>query len=182
MAQQMGIGKLGAPRVILKRKFRFTLEISTPCGFIPKSFVKSAARPNIEIEETELHFLNAVTWIPGKGKWQPIQVTYYDAADQDLTGLYSWLATVYDFTKPVELRQSEKAGWAGTALLTMYDGCGNPLEFWLLQNCFPTSVNFGELAYEDSMYSEIQLTLRYSDVIYAPGCRGGQPQPCCIGC
>lgn len=179
----MGIGPLGAPNVIMKRKFRFTLEISTPCGFIPRHYVKVAARPNLEIEETELSFLNAVTWIPSKAKWQPINVIYYDVAGtNDMQHLWDWLATLYDFTKPTELKQAEKKDWNGTALLTMYDGCGSPLERWLLGSVFPQSVNFGELGSDDSDISTIELSLRYSEVQYQGVC-GPTPQPCpCTGC
>lgn len=177
----MGIGLLGAPNIIIKRKFRWTLEISTPCGFVPKHYVKLAARPSLDIEETELSFLNATTWIPGKGKWQPISVTYIDVASAEMAGLFSWIATVYDFTDPINLRQSEKRGWNGTALLTMYDGCGTPLEIWQLQSCFPQSINFGDLDYADSAELTIELSLRYSDVRYLALC-GANPTPCCIGC
>lgn len=129
----MGIGKLGDPNIIFKRTFRWTLEISTPCGNVPSHFVKMASRPSLAIDEVELNFLNAVSWIPGKAKWQPITVTYLDVASSDMSGLYSWINTVYQFTDPVALKMSEKAGWAGTALLTMLDGCGTPIEYWLLE-------------------------------------------------
>lgn len=177
----MGIGRLGAPDIIIKRKFRWTLEITTPCGNVPKHYVKLAARPSLDIDEIELNFLNATTWAPGKGKWQPINVTYVDVASQEMVGLYSWIATVYDFTDPFNLRQSEKAGWNGTALLTMYDGCGKQIENWLLQSCWPQSVNFGDLDYSSSDEATIELTLRYSDVRYRSTC-GGNPIPCCRGC
>lgn len=177
----MGIGRLGAPNIIIKRKFRWTLEISTPCGFIPRHFVKLAARPHLEIDEHEISFLNATTWIPGKGKWQPITVTYIDVADAEMAGLYNWIATVHDFTDPINLRNSEKAGWNGSALLTMYDGCGSPLEYWLLNSCWPQSANFGDLAYDDSSEATIELTLRFSEVTYQGVC-GPNPSPCCRGC
>ena len=179
---QMGIGRLGAPNLILKRKFRFTLAISTPCGNVPEHYVKVAARPQLEIDETELNFLNAVTWVPGKGRWQPLSVTYHDVPDAEMVGLYSWITTVYNFQNPVELKQSEKAGWAGTAFLNMYDGCGVPMEGWILGSVWPQSVNFGDLDYADSEAATIELTLRYSEVEYASNCRMGQPAPCCEGC
>lgn len=179
---QMGIGRLGAPNLILKRKFRFTLEIYTPCGNIPQHYVKLAARPQLEIDETELNFLNAVTWVPGKGRWQPLSVTYLDVPDAEMAGLYSWIATVYDFTNPITLTQSEKVSWAGTALLTMYDGCGNPLEYWLLGSVWPQSINFGDLDYGDSEVATIDLTLRFSEVTYASNCGFRDVAACCSGC
>lgn len=182
---QMGIGNVGLPGVIFKRKFRWTLEISTPCGFIPKHYVKAAARPKLEIDETEINFLNAVTWIPGKGRWQPITVVYRDVAAQDAVTLYSWINTVYQglgsISDTANLKQSEKSGWNGIARLTLYDGCGTPLEEWLLASCFPTSVDFGDLEYDSSDEVDITLTLRYSEVAYQNLC-GPQVVNCCQGC
>lgn len=182
MAQAMGIGEVGLPGVIFKRKFRWTLELNTPCGYIPPHFVKGAARPSLEIEETEINFLNAVSWIPGKAKWQPINVVYRDIPHKDMAVLYSWIATIYNFTDPVGLQMSEKRGWNGIGKLNLYDGCGTVLETWLLASVFPTSVNFGELDYESSEEVTIELTLRYSEVKYESFC-GGQIAPCaCVGC
>lgn len=84
----MGIGLLGAADTLLKRKFRFLFGIQYCTGTasnqksVGASFVKTASRPDITIEDTELNFLNEVTWIPGKAKWETITVTYYDAAVQ----------------------------------------------------------------------------------------------------
>lgn len=180
---KMGMGVLGQPDVILKRKFRWTLSILTPCGSVGQHFVKSASRPQLEIEETELNFLNAVSWVPGKGRWQPITVTYLDVAHKEMEGLYRWIATVYDFTNSINLYQAEKYNWEGTATLIMYDGCGNPLERWILGSVWPQSINFGDLDYSDSDAATIELTLRYSEVDYTSLC--GVPSDfttCCTGC
>jgi len=181
----MGIGNVGAPGVIFKRKFRWTLEINTPCGFIPKHYVKTASRPKLEIEDYEINFLNAVSWIPGKGRWQPITVVYRDVAAQDFGALYSWINTVYQglggLQDTANLKQSEKAGWNGVANLVLYDGCGTPLENWLLGSVFPISVDFGELDYESSEEVTIELSLRYSEVAYQNLC-GPAVTNCCQGC
>lgn len=177
----MGIGRLGAPNVIIKRKFRWTLEITTPCGNIPRHYVKVASRPQLDVEEAEINFLNATTWIPGKAKWQPLNVSYHDTTDMDMQGLYNWIATIYNFNDVVNLHQSEKSGWAGVATLTMYDGCGTPLEHWFLGSVWPQSINFGDLDYSDSETATIDLTLRFSEVNYAGTC-GPTPRPCCTGC
>lgn len=185
MGEPMGIGVLGDPKLIIKRKFRFTCHFENVRGgkTIPEHFVKIAARPQIEIDETELNFRNGVTWIPGKGRWQPITITYVDAAHAEMVGLYSWLATVYDFTEPVNLHQGEKPDWNMNCIISMWDGCGVKIEEWLLKNCFPQSVNFGDLDYAVSDECTIDLTLRYSDVIYTA------QEPCtlppsaiCTGC
>ena len=74
----MGIGRLGFQNTVFKRKFRFTFELEDICGGkkVPKHYVKVASRPNLSIEETEINFLNAKTWIPGKASWETMTVTY----------------------------------------------------------------------------------------------------------
>lgn len=180
----MGIGRLGAPNIIIKRKFRWTLAIQTPVGLVPASYVKVAGRPQLDFDEAEINFLNATTWIPGKGKWQPLSVTYVDVAAADVGALFSWILSVYNFNTQnpqIDLPQTEKAGWNATALLQMYDGCGTPLEAWTLGSVWPQAVNFGDLAYDDSEVATIDVTLRYSEVNYINMC-GPQPQGVCIGC
>jgi len=177
----MGIGLLGQPNIIIKRKFRWKIEITTPRGVIPAWYVKTAARPQLEMEELELNYLNAVTWMAGKGKWQPMSISYIDVTDNLMEPLWSWIATVYDLMTPAVLWQSEPAGYMATADLRMYDGCGNVLERWELQNVWPHSINFGELDYAASEEMNIELNLRYSGVIYKGIC-GPQPTKNCIGC
>ena len=171
--RSMNIGLLGDSKIIIKRKFRYTLTIDTKCppttdsengqsnGHISEHFVKVASRPQLEIEEQELNFLNAVTWIPGKAKWQPLSVTYIDVCHSEMESLYKWIATIYDFTDPTNLTQAEKSDWDGTAILTMFDGCGNPIERWTLGSVWPQSINFGDLDYASSEECTIDLTLRY---------------------
>jgi hypothetical protein len=185
MPIDMGIGALGFNNLIFKRKFRWTLRIFDICGGqeIPKDYVKLAARPNITIEETEINHLNAKTWIPGKGTWETITVTYYDVATIDIKPLYDWLATVYDFVDPVALKQgSIRADYAGKAELVLYDGCGQELEIWTLGDVWPQAINFGELDYSNSEEVTIELTLRYSDVAYEPICPSFNIESCCTPC
>lgn len=190
---EMGIGLLGRPDIIIKRKFRWMLEISTACGhYIPPHFVKTSGRPQLDLDETELHFRNAVTWIPGKGKWQPLSVTYIDVANATMQGLYDWIATLYGGFAGISANggsagwvtctQAEKKDWAGAAHLMMYDGCGTPIEQWLLGSCFPQSIKWGDLDYADSAECTIELTLRFSEVEYTPACGLTMPTSCCRGC
>lgn len=195
--RDMGLGALGGAELIFKRKYRWTFELISPCGpSVPTHVVKLAARPNLTIEETEINFLHGKMWIPGKGSWETITVTFYDIGNDSgsLQGLWSWLATVYNFTDPVGLHQSSKrgssvggagtvgsGGYAGTAYLNLYDGCGTAMEAWTLGHVWPQAVNFGELDYSSSEEVTIELTLRYSEVEYQPLC-GGVVNPCCTGC
>lgn len=189
--QNMGIGALGFNNTIFKRKFRFTFEITRICGnegrFVPASFVKVAARPSLSIEETEVNYLNAKTWIPGKATWETIDVTYIDAIDpenpQNFKPLFDWLSSVYAFHQPLELPMgSTRNNYAAVGILKMFDGCGSLLETWELFDMWPTSVNFGDLDYSNSEEATIDLTLRYSSVRYTPNCPSFVIDNCCTPC
>ncbi len=184
--QPMGIGQVGRADIPFKRKFRFTFEIQGFCdnekNTVPKNFVTVASRPNLTIEETEINYLNAKTWIPGKASWETITVSYLDVAHEEMRTLWNWLATVYDFTDPVMLGQAEKRDWDATGILNMYDGCGTLLEGWELQHMWPTSINFGDLDYSVSDIANIELTLRFSDVKYKSYCPDFTPEACCSPC
>lgn len=195
MAQEqrnMGIGNLGFKNLIFKRKFRYTLVLQDICSGIssggksqeiPEHYVKVASRPNLAIEETEINFLNAKTWIPGKASWETMTVTYIDVADQLAAPLYNWLASVYNFTDPIKLQQgANRNDYSATAILKLWDGCGNIIEKWEMKDVWPTAVNFGDLDYAASDECTIELTLRYSDVKYENLCPGFQINPCCTGC
>lgn len=182
----MGIGMIGRPDMVFKRKFRWTFEIQGFCddekNVVPEHFVKTASRPSLSVEETEINHLNGKMWIPGKGSWETITITYIDVAHEQMRALYNWLATVYDFTDPVHLTQGNKKDWGAVGALNLYDGCGILLEGWLLSNMWPTAVNFGDLDYSSSEEATIELTLRYSDVKYKSYCPDFTPQSCCSGC
>lgn len=189
--QDMGIGRLGFQNTVFKRKFRFTFELQEICssgvsgggGSIPPSYVKVAARPNLEIEETEINYLNAKTWIPGKASWQTMTVTYIDVATAEIAPLYNWLASIYNFTNPITLEMgSKRADYNAKGILKLYDGCGSELERWTLGDVWPQAVNFGELDYSSSEEATIELTLRYSNVLYQPICPQFPIKPCCSPC
>jgi hypothetical protein len=193
MAIPMGLGDFRTnPDIVFKRKYRWTFEITPVCKStraIPTYFVKLASRPSLTIEETEINYLNGKMFIPGKGTWETITVTFYDLADgrDGLSSLYSWLATTYDFTDPIMLKQSSKIGSMGSegysayGKLELYDGCGTAMERWNLSNMFPQAVNFGELDYSSSEEVTIEVTLRYSQAQYEMLC-GGSVEACCAGC
>ena len=189
MAIDMGIGPLGFQNLIFKRKFRWTFTVNEICGSktIPPHFVKLAARPSLSIEETEINHLNAKTWIPGKASWETINVTYIDAIDPTNVSftkpLFDWLASVYAFHLPNELPMgSSRNQYAAVGILVMYDGCGEALERWELNDMWPTSVNFGDVDYSSSDEATIDLTLRYSSVKYEALCPTFQPESCCVPC
>lgn len=184
-AQPMGMGQLGFRNLIFKRKFRWTFQVQDICGGqkVPEHYVKVAARPNLSIEETEINFLNGKKWIPGKGTWETITVTYYDVATNLNAPLFSWLASVYNFTDSVNLQMGSAVGdYSANAMIKLFDGCGQTLEQWTLGDCWPQAINFGELDYSSSEECTIELTIRYSQVDYKPICPTFTITSCCTPC
>lgn len=120
----MGLGLIGGPDIVFKRKYRWTMAITPYCGntSIPPNFVKLASRPNLTIEETEINFLNGKMFIPGKGTWETITVTYYDVGGNNASSyqsqLYSWLASVYNFTGVAPQGNGSSGGAQGTTNTT----------------------------------------------------------------
>jgi hypothetical protein len=191
----MGMGPLGGQDIVFKRKYRWTFEVTPSCGgrTIPAHFVKLASRPNLSIEETEINYLNAKMWIPGKGTWETITVTYYDlggsSASNSMADLFAWLSSVYDFQTTGNPRQSSRRGGAGSgggygaeAVLALYDGCGTAMEQWNFEHMWPQAVNFGELDFYSSEEVTIELTLRFSECTFTNLCPGRPFVPCCEGC
>lgn len=181
----MGIGKLGSANLIMKKKYLWTFQVINLCNGlkISESFVKSMGRPSWDTDETELNFLNAKTYIPGKTTLETLTVTYNDVATTDLQPLWSWLASVYNFNDPVRMwSASKRSDYSGTGILVMYDTTGTPLEQWVMLDCWPKAVNFGDLAYEDSEAATIELTLRYSSLQYKSLCPEYTPYGCFSPC
>jgi len=200
MAQDLGLGVLGTGDSVFKRKFRWTMEFRGVCGYdainIDPAYVKSANRPNLTIDEVEINYLNGKMWIPGKGTPDTTSVTYYDVASQAgsqaISSLFTWLATVYNFTDAIKLTQSSaqnvRGGYTAKAgILKMLDGCGNVIDGFLYLNPWPTSINFGELDYATNDECTVEVTLRYRNfeyftadgrcsndfTVYCTGCGGG---------
>lgn len=185
---KMGLGLLGSRKASFKRKFRWAFEVWNICNSpnfgIPEYFVKSASRPNLDIDETEINFLHGKRFLPGKATWQTMSVVYYDIATRDQQAMWQWLASTYELTDPINLRMGTTTeDYGASGRLTMFDGCGGPMEQWILEDMWPKAINFGDLAYDDSGECNIELTLRYTNVQYAPLCPGDiKINPCCTGC
>jgi hypothetical protein len=195
----MGIGPLGS--ATFKRKYRWTFRVDNIGGNpqlgVGGQYVKVANRPQLEVEETEINFLNGKTWIPGKATFQQLSVTYYDIASTDaaVNNLLVWVNKVYNFsdgngefisaTQKNVAKNAAGDGYAGNGILTLLDGGGYALEEWRLINCWPVSINFGDLDYSSSEECTIELNMRYSFAKYTNYCipvpPGTLPVPACPG-
>lgn len=186
-SQGMGIGPvgIGAPGTVLKRKHRWSLEVQMNFGGlgIDAFWVKSASRPKINIEETEINFLNDKAYIPGKAVWEPITVTFLDSNRGGAGQVLSWITAIYDFSRITSKKMNSKVeNYTATVTLKLYDGCGSPMETWTLFDAWPNNADFGELDYSNAEPADISVQLRYSQVKYNSNCGPALVPSSCRNC
>jgi len=146
--QSMGLGALGSSHIVIKRKFRWTLELKyKETTLVKPIFVKVSARPNLNIEEICVDYLSATHWIPGKSSWEDLTVNVY------IDRLTSTKSSAYNLLNNFD--ELRNATGDMTGILRLYDGCGMEMENWELQNMI-----FSSCVCNHSL-SDIDVELRF---------------------
>ncbi len=158
----MGMGTLGsAPLIFKSRKHRWMMEILDPDTgniLVPKVFVKVAARPQIDVQETEINFLDK-QFIPGKMSSQSVTFTYIDMEQNDAAHFFTRHAAAYWVKPSMPVVKS-------TYVLELLDGCGTSMEKWELFGGFMTSIKYGELDCTATANVDMEVEVRYDKVQY----------------
>ena len=135
--------------------------------------VVTAARPQVQFENQEIHVYNSKINYAGKHTWQPLNVTVRDSVDNAVSKLVN-----QQLQKQVDFFEQASAASAGdykfSAAIQILDGgngaeAPNVLEAWSLQGCYLQTVNFNELSYAESAPVEIALTLQFDNAICYDG-------------
>ena len=155
----MGLGQLGNQNITFRHKLRWTLALyDTNWNVISdREYVKVVARPSLNIEEVELGFLKSKSWIP----WETMTLTYFDGKK----------------ISPILAKISSSPPSKFYSVLELYEGCGNLVERWQLNDCFITSLNWGELDYSDIEEQIVEMQMRYSSAKYEGAEMGIPMQP-----
>lgn len=178
----MGLGILGSDDIIVKRKFRWVMALRLRNVASRKSdtaFVlphRRGSRPNLTWKEYEFQHLNETIFYPLKPSWEPIDMTLYDICDGTNTcnAVFDWvrLATspldangvpppgIYD-PQNGTFRPVIPAQFKRTTDLFIYDGNGKTLEHWVMDNCYPSRIRWGELDMDSSDVLTVDISLRY---------------------
>lgn len=140
-----------------KKQNRFILRFPSSLG-INEWFVQSASRPQIQVKDVEIPFLNTSTYVAGRFTWQTIQVTFRDPIGPSASqALMEWVRLC---AESVTGRMGYAAGYKKDVDLEMLDPTGVVVEKWILYGTFLTTVNFGTLDYSQDGLATIQGTLR----------------------
>ena len=139
------------------RKNRFILRFPTSLG-INEWYVTSTARPSAKIKSVEIPFLNTKTYVAGIFEWEEIKVTFKDPIGPSASqALMEWFRL---HAESVTGRMGYAAGYKKDVELEMLDPTGVVVQKWILQGCFLTSLNFGELNYSTDDLANIDASLR----------------------
>ena len=142
-----------------KLKNRFIMTIDG----IPAYMIKTAARPQITFEDVELHHMNVVRYVKGKGQWQPLNVTLYDpVVPSAAQAVMEWVRLSHE---SVTGRDGYSDFYKKDVTFNVLGPVGDKVEEWTLKGAMIQVANFGELAFETNEPAEITLTLRYDYAI-----------------
>ena len=140
-----------------KRANRFILRFPSSLG-INEWYVITAKRPHATIKEVEIPFLNTSTWVAGRFLWDALEITFKDPIGPSASqALMEWFRL---HAESVTGRMGYAAGYKKNVELEMLDPTGVVVEKWILEGCFITDLNFGDLDYGKDDVASITCKLR----------------------
>jgi hypothetical protein len=159
MAETLAVSDMLPNRFEPKRKFRWVLSIEGVDAFL----VKGAARPQVDIGSTEIHWINTVRYVAGKAKFGTMSITLYDPiAPSGAQQVMEWIRTHYESV-------SGRSGYADfykrDIQLKMLDPVGTVVELWDIKGAQITQANFNDLSYDGEEAQEIALTIQPDNCI-----------------
>jgi hypothetical protein len=144
------------------RKNRFIFSFPSDTG-IQSWWVSTSALPSINQNSTEMAFLNTSTWVLGRYVWEELTITFRQFIGPSTTqALMEWVRLE---SESATGRQGYAAGYKRNISISMLDPTGVPVQKWVLINAFPTTVNFGDLAYDSDDIAVAEMSLRYDYAI-----------------
>ena len=142
-----------------KVKHRFIMYIEG----VPAYLIKAAARPQLTFEEIALDHINVKRYVKGKGDWQTLAITLYDAIVP--SGAQAVMEWVRLHKESVTGRDGYSDFYKKDVTINVLGPVGDKVEEWTLKGAWIQEANFGEMAWETNEPMDITLTLRYDYAI-----------------
>ena len=130
---------------------------------VPAYLIKAAARPTISFEEIALDHINVKRYVKGKGDWQNLNITLYDAIVP--SGAQAVMEWVRLHKESVTGRDGYSDFYKKDITINVLGPVGDKVEEWTLKGAWIKDANFGEMAWETNEPMDIVLTLRYDYAI-----------------
>lgn len=173
--QSMGLGfGLNDYSLAFKRQNRWLLMISGISAQNQGAAVQAlpplkSSRPSLSFKEIEAQHLSESVWFPMKPEWKQLNLVLYDLRCNENV-VFEWIKMIYNPQVTNNRIWNPSVGGASTRLntpfkkqgqLVLYDGCGKNIENWVLENCYPSQINFGSLDMSSSEVVTMELELRF---------------------
>ena len=130
---------------------------------IPAYLIKAVARPQITFEEIALDHINVKRYVKGKGDWQLLNITLFDAIVP--SGAQAVMEWVRLHKESVTGRDGYSDFYKKDVTFNVLGPVGDKVEEWTLKGAMIQSANFGDMDWSVSEPAEITLTLRYDYAI-----------------
>ena len=142
-----------------KLKNRFIMNIDG----IPAYLIKTANRPQITFDEVTLEHMNVTRYVKGKGRWQTLDITLYDAiVPSAAQAAMEWIRLSHE---SVTGRDGYSDFYKKEVTFNVLGPVGDVVEEWTLKGCYIQDAQFGDLDFSSSDPVEVTLTLRYDYAI-----------------
>ena len=142
-----------------KMSNRFIMEIDG----IPAYLIKTAARPQLQLNSVPLDHINVKRYVKGKAEWQPVTVTLYDPiVPSGAQAVMEWVRLHHE---SVTGRDGYSDFYKKDITFNVLGPVGDKDEEWTLKGAFIESADFSDLNYAESNPAEVSLTLRYDYAI-----------------
>lgn len=172
------------------RKYRYSATIyglennNFHFGNSPTLYLESCGRPKVELDKITIHHGQDEIYRPGKSRWSPINMTFYEAVGYNTgSNKYSWQVAdaIYRWMNTVVTRfgvEKQDTRYSSIqkadalyrdVLITIESGDGYKLREYYLRESWPTSITPSELSYSSNELTKIEMELSYNraeEVIY----------------
>ncbi len=141
------------------RLHRFEFTTLGPLGGI-LLYAHRSGRPGPDIDVVTVHHSQDEVYTPGKNRWKPIEITFYEAAngnDQVASAIFQWWSQSILNIGASLVNGSPKQN----ASLSLLDGFGGSVWSYNMYGCWVPKVDPSTLDYSDTNIAEITFTLQY---------------------
>lgn len=134
-------------------------------------YAYKSGRPSIEFDEITIHSGQDEIYRPGKSRWKPVEISFYEVVDGNKgkmkskvgEAIYEWWSNTMlniitsSFHKPID--------YLKPCVLAMLDGAGNATWRYELCDCWPQRVTPSDLSYVETEIADITVTLRFDKAV-----------------